>query len=492
MLKAADTDGSGSLNVREVYAVVKSAVGLRRQGHMLRKLLGILSILIFCLFLAIGVMTAALLEAYKDTEANGAMLTTRGGTVMQTTAAEYPLPLIVAPVLEQAQLAKISSLTVSYIDTSYMSVEAVDAMINCINLDDATPHVSCDVEPPRARLSARVESVLKVNTTAAIFSLASTVASEVRVWNGDATVILADGTLRDLCESDVSCSALTVSDESNATELVHAAEAALVQAGFDAESARRHLHTTRNPFHNLAHCMSNLGSSSSSTSSWSSSSGNYDCRSSPRATRSVGQSCGSGVLPRWCAGSLCCDMDSNTCVEITCPAINVAASGTTAGAVCDGGAASTSPTCTFECEDGYTLSGSSQISCTSDGAWDSHPTCTLPQPPASPPPPATPPLYCAEGEHVVSDGLTESCAPDFTVDEIAACCSCTVAYLGFGGQCTGSCRYIMQNTEACGFTENDMTACCACTNLYAFDHCGGSYHQVCAPIAQSGCVAGLN
>ena len=41
---------------------------------------------------------------------------------------------------------------------------------------------------------------------------------QVRVWNGDATVTMADGhTTHGVCESDVTCSALKVSDTHDLT-----------------------------------------------------------------------------------------------------------------------------------------------------------------------------------------------------------------------------------------------------------------------------------
>ena len=56
-----------------------------------------------------------------------------------------------------------------------------------------------------------------------------------------------------------------------------------------------------------------------------------------------------------------------SCSPITCSAIAVTPSTTTAGAVCEGGVASGGPTCSFTCENGYQLTGSSEITCGSDG-----------------------------------------------------------------------------------------------------------------------------
>ena len=53
--------------------------------------------------------------------------------------------------------------------------------------------------------------------------------------------------------------------------------------------------------------------------------------------------------------------------EVTCPAINIAASTTAAGASCAGGVASGSPACDFTCASGYKHDGGGSITCGSDG-----------------------------------------------------------------------------------------------------------------------------
>ena len=92
MFKAADRDGSGALNMREVYAVVKNSAQLRRTAGLLKKLLAGAIAVIAVLIACIGGMTAGLLDAYKDTEASGAFLSSRDGRVMQTSPAEYRVP----------------------------------------------------------------------------------------------------------------------------------------------------------------------------------------------------------------------------------------------------------------------------------------------------------------------------------------------------------------------------------------------------------------
>jgi len=180
------------------------------------------------------------------------MLASRDGQVMQTTAAEYKVPLLAAPAMPMEQLARVTTLAVSYLDASEMSTESLQAVQDAVSACEAvaageslTSSTSeCDFSPYFLRLSSRVDSVLYVNETAVTFTLSSSYAAEVRVWNGDATLLMADGvTTHSLCETDVSCSALTVDDESDADALLEVAEAALERAGFlvEEDGARRML-----------------------------------------------------------------------------------------------------------------------------------------------------------------------------------------------------------------------------------------------------------
>ena len=96
--------------------MIKKAAESDKQKRRLGKGLALASGLIVLLMVLMGVMMAVMLDAFKDTQASGAMFTTREGAVMQTTPATYSLPLIVAPVLEQEKLAEIRTLTVGYLD----------------------------------------------------------------------------------------------------------------------------------------------------------------------------------------------------------------------------------------------------------------------------------------------------------------------------------------------------------------------------------------
>ena len=213
MFKAADKDGSGALNMREVYGVVKTSAQLRRTASLLKKLLALSAAVIVLLTACIGGMTAVLLDAYKDTTASGAMLASRTGLIMQTSPAETHLPLLVAPVLPASRLSQIHSLTVSYVDDSYLSSSQIAAVTDCLTRHDREAisfTKDCGMEDPRITLSARVSHSLRVNRTAVIFTLDSPTALEVRVWNGFATLEKLGGGSYELCASEVTCAALSL------------------------------------------------------------------------------------------------------------------------------------------------------------------------------------------------------------------------------------------------------------------------------------------
>ena len=211
MFKSADVDGSGALSVHEIYTVVGSAASLKKQTGQLKKLLIVAVILIIVLMIGIAAMMVVILDAFKDTKASGAMLTTRDGAVMQTSPSLYPLPLLVAPVMSMAQLDAVQSLTVSYTDPQYISQNGT---------------------VQKVRVSAAVGNVVKVNETATYFELDSSDYKKVKVWNGEAQIELHNGNTYDVCESDVTCSALMVEDASQAETFLAQAQEALVNAGY--------------------------------------------------------------------------------------------------------------------------------------------------------------------------------------------------------------------------------------------------------------------
>jgi len=84
-----------------------------------------------------------------------------------------------------------------------------------------------------------------------------------------------------------------------------------------------------------------------------------------------------------------------TCRENICADLNFPANGEEAGADCDGGPVSESPSCELFCEEGYSISGSRKIFCDGVGMWPAFPTCTEIQCPAI--------VQVAKGEQAGSD-----------------------------------------------------------------------------------------
>ena len=92
-------------------------------------------------------------------------------------------------------------------------------------------------------------------------------------------------------------------------------------------------------------------------------------------------SCGNGFYIDAVSDTTTCGLDgvwpsAPTCAEYQCPAISVTASQEFAGATCnqDLGASST-PICTFHCEEGWEIDGSADVSCDFFGVWGTYPTC---------------------------------------------------------------------------------------------------------------------
>ena len=77
-----------------------------------------------------------------------------------------------------------------------------------------------------------------------------------------------------------------------------------------------------------------------------------------------------------------CAMLTGVCEEVYCPGISMVADGPVAGADCMVDAAINRPNCTFNCAPGYRMDGTDTIQCALDGTWPAAPTCTEIQCPA--------------------------------------------------------------------------------------------------------------
>ena len=121
----------------------------------------------FLLVLAIAAMfgvSFAAGEILKDTEATNSTLATRDGSVLKTSPATHAMPLIVAPVLELAQLEKMQTMTVSYLDPNHNDTK-VKAVLG-------------------------LTSAMKISDTRVSFAVDSPWVEQVKIWDGDAFIVL--------------------------------------------------------------------------------------------------------------------------------------------------------------------------------------------------------------------------------------------------------------------------------------------------------------
>ena len=184
-LQAVDKDGDGKVSVDELYAIVAEATRKKTKLRLYRRMFIGASLFAVLLVVAISAMTALILAAFKDTRAaQAAVLADDEGRGMQTVEASTPLPLVAAPVLRKDQLLSIKTLSVK----------------------TAAPE-----QPDREmKASFAIASVHWYNLTAVWFETETH--DEIRVWNGEATLVTAAGVVLPLCEADVTCSAFTVDD----------------------------------------------------------------------------------------------------------------------------------------------------------------------------------------------------------------------------------------------------------------------------------------
>ena len=220
-LQAVDKDGDGKVSVDELYAIVAEATRKKTKLRLYRRMFIGASLFAVLLVVAISAMTALILAAFKDTRAaQASVLADDEGRVMQTVEASTPLPLVAAPVLRKDQLLSIKTLSVKTADPG---------------------------QPDREmKASFAIASVHWYNLTAVWFETETH--DEIRVWNGEATLVTADGVVLPLCEADVTCSAFTVDDVEVAETVVEQAKEALIGAGFEdvaASIARRRLQVPR-------------------------------------------------------------------------------------------------------------------------------------------------------------------------------------------------------------------------------------------------------
>lgn len=216
VLRAADTDNDGMLNIKEIVLCLLQHEKTKRKNTQLRRRLAIAMGLVFLMIaILLGVSFAVgftLLDVDKSdtksvTSISTVALATRSERIVGTRDQKTLLPLFVAPVLDQERLASVNTLW----------IEAPDPDTNL-----------------RSNLSARVQFARVFNDTAMFFQLES--GDKVCVWNGKAYINESEGVQRGLCFARAECAALVLDSVSEADELHDKADKALIEAGFMAPS----------------------------------------------------------------------------------------------------------------------------------------------------------------------------------------------------------------------------------------------------------------
>ena len=160
-------------------------------------MVSLLFLLLLLMLLSMTGLVALVTAMYKDTYVKGdTTMSNADGQVVGTRAATHDLPLLVAPVLPDAEL---------------FSVETIRLTLP---------------GPPAEINSFRISRVQKVNSTAVVFHALG--GEQIRVWNGVATVRLsATGPEIHVCSADVTCAAFQVEGAELAKKYLAEAEALL-------------------------------------------------------------------------------------------------------------------------------------------------------------------------------------------------------------------------------------------------------------------------
>lgn len=208
-LVQADVSKDGNLSVSEMYSALSRFAALDRKREQYKRF-GVVVTFVLLLVIA-STLATSLAAAFiaKDSKASnvggGSALTGVSGVdILQTAPALYPVPLIVAPVLPLETIAKVESLSVSY---------------NGIGGE-------------KAQARFLVSGFERLNNTYITFESMMSRVKEVRVWNGETTVLLGDGSVQSICAGEITCSALHVEDATAAQAQEADAIQALEAAGF--------------------------------------------------------------------------------------------------------------------------------------------------------------------------------------------------------------------------------------------------------------------
>ena len=239
-----DTDGDGKFDLNEVRGIAADVL-TQKAGKKAYKGIAIASffLLLAALVAMFGVSFLAG-EVLKDTEATNSTLATRDGSVLKTSPATRAMPLLVAPVLELAQLEKMQTMTVSYLDpiNNDTKVTAVLGLTGAKKISDtkrlvrrrlAVGRVRRDLGRRRVHRPYRCRLALRRSAALPARPLARPPA------RSPPPVLPSPGGVVRVCEADVTCSALKVDDTADADALLEAAAAALTAAGHGEKMAAR-------------------------------------------------------------------------------------------------------------------------------------------------------------------------------------------------------------------------------------------------------------
>ena len=170
----------------------------------------LLFLLLLLLLLSMTGLVALVTAMYKDTYVKGdTTMSNADGQVVGTRAATHDLPLLVAPVLPDAELFSVETIRLTLPGSPAGDKAEVGS-------GEATNETN----------SFRISRVQKVNSTAVVFHALG--GEQIRVWNGVATVRLsATGPEIHVCSADVTCSAFQVEGAELAKKYLAEAEALL-------------------------------------------------------------------------------------------------------------------------------------------------------------------------------------------------------------------------------------------------------------------------
>ena len=237
LLRAQDTDGDGKLTIGELYNGLAALTKVEKNRSMFKKGFFMMSAVSLIQVLLIVGLVTGIVVALKDQFVADNTLTGSSGAILKTAEATEELPLYVLPVLPTQQRGTLSTISISYADTSLHEWMVEKGLIG--ENDTA-------VEYPGVEETAAVLSFKKYNDTAADIGVAPGEPGGphrvIRILNGAATLLMPrnDGRVIEapLCAGKVSCASYTV-EASLADELLAQATSNLTLVGVEVPTDRR-------------------------------------------------------------------------------------------------------------------------------------------------------------------------------------------------------------------------------------------------------------